>query len=77
DPYQLGKDNEEGIASGAWWFYYKLGFRPRAAQARGILRRELARMKARSKHRSSARTLRKLAEWPLFFVFEPTKKFSG
>ena len=28
DPYQLGHDNAEGLKSGAWWFYYKLGFRP-------------------------------------------------
>ena len=33
DPYQLGgKGNDDGIESGAWWFYYKLGFRPRAAR---------------------------------------------
>ncbi len=30
EPYQLGKGNDEGLASGAWWFYAKLGFRPRA-----------------------------------------------
>jgi hypothetical protein len=23
DPYQLGHNNEEGLSSGAWWFYYK------------------------------------------------------
>ena len=29
-PYQLGGEgNDEGLASGAWWFYQKLGFRPR------------------------------------------------
>jgi hypothetical protein len=28
-PYQLGDDNHEAIESGAWWFYRKLGFRPR------------------------------------------------
>ena len=28
-PYQLGHENEEGLRSGAWWFYQKLGFRPR------------------------------------------------
>ena len=28
-PYQLGHENDEGLDSGAWWFYYKLGFRPR------------------------------------------------
>lgn len=27
-PYQFGKGNPEGIKSGAFWFYYKLGFRP-------------------------------------------------
>ena len=28
DPYQVGHKNEEGIESGAFWFYRKLGFRP-------------------------------------------------
>ena len=27
DPYQLGRENEEAIDSGAFWFYRKLGFR--------------------------------------------------
>lgn len=27
-PYQFGKDNNEGLQSAAFWFYYKLGFRP-------------------------------------------------
>lgn len=27
EPYQFGLDNPEGIASGAFWFYYRLGFR--------------------------------------------------
>jgi hypothetical protein len=27
DPYQIGFENEEGIQSGAFWFYRKLGFR--------------------------------------------------
>jgi len=27
-PYQFGKDNKEGLKSAAFWFYYKLGFRP-------------------------------------------------
>jgi hypothetical protein len=27
EPYQYGKDNPEGIASGAYWFYYRFGFR--------------------------------------------------
>lgn len=65
EPYQLGKGNGEGIASGAWWFYYKLGFRPRAAAARRLVRAELARMRTDPAHRSSRSTLLALAEHPL------------
>jgi len=71
EPYQLGKDNNEGIDTGAWWFYYKMGFLPRAAAARGIVRTELARMKAKPRYRSSPATLRKLADWHLFFEIDP------
>lgn len=28
EPYQFGKNNPEGIQSGAFWFYYRFGFRP-------------------------------------------------
>ena len=71
EPYQLGKGNDEGIETGAWWFYYKMGFRPRSAAPRRIVRTELARMKANPRHRSSPTTLRKLADWHLFFELDP------
>jgi hypothetical protein len=73
EPYQLGVGNEEGIESGAWWFYWKMGFRPRAAQARRIARTELARMRSNPRHRSSPATLRKLAGWHLLFDAEPAR----
>ncbi|MBK5106410.1 MAG: hypothetical protein JJE42_19375, partial [Burkholderiales bacterium] len=73
DQYQLGKGNDEAIASGAWWFYYKLGFRPLAAAARRLLRTELARMRADPRHRSSAATLRALAESHLLFDFDSAR----
>jgi len=73
-PYQLGGEgNEEGIESGAWWFYYKLGFRPRDPGVQRIARRELARMKARPSHRSSAATLRELASRNVFFTIGPAR----
>lgn len=28
EPYQFGKNNPEGLKSGAFWFYYRFGFRP-------------------------------------------------
>jgi hypothetical protein len=74
EPYQLGEGNKEGLESGAWWFYYKMGFRPRAAPARRILRAELARMAARERHRSSIATLAKLARWHVFFELDPSRR---
>lgn len=60
-PYQLGDENDEAIGSGAWWFYQKMGFRPRAKVAVSLMNRELARMRRDPEHRSSAATLRRLA----------------
>lgn len=67
DPFQLGHHNPEGLQSGAWWFYYKLGFRPHDRQVRLLLRAELRRMKRNSRHRSSIPTLRKLAAKNVYF----------
>lgn len=67
EPYQLGDGNEEGIASGAWWFYYKLGFRPHKSKIRTLMRAELERMKRNPRHRSSAATLAELAKDYLYF----------
>ena len=61
-PYQLGQDNDEALASGAWWFYQKLGFRPRDPEALRLMRAELTKMRADRRHRSSVATLRKLAD---------------
>lgn len=60
-PYQLGAGNDEAIASGAWWFYQKLGFRARDRGVDARMRAELARMKRNPAHRSSPATLRRLA----------------
>ena len=74
EPYQLGAGNDEGIDSGAWWFYHRLGFRPHAALARRIAARELARRAANDRYRSPPRTLRALARWHLFFSLDPLRK---
>lgn len=66
DPYQIGQDNEDAIRSGAWWFYQKLGFRPRKRAALQVMRKELKRMQVNPSHRSSVRTLTKLAEHNMF-----------
>src|SRR5664280_3267555 len=61
-PYQLGGyGNPEALASGAWWFYQKLGFRPRAPRVVALMNEELDRMKADPAYRSSVATLKILA----------------
>jgi len=70
-PYQIGQDNEEAIKSGAFWFYRKLGFRPGRPDLLALTLREEKQMARDSSHRTSPRTLRKLAEGHMFFEFGP------
>ena len=72
-PYQLGDHNDEAIESGAWWFYQKLGFRPRARAARTLMQRELARMQRTPGYRSGAAVLRKLARTNLYWSSGPAR----
>ena len=71
DPYQLG--NDEALESGAWWFYAKLGFRPRDAATARLARDEFSRVERSPRHRTREATLRRLAERPLCFDLEPTR----
>ncbi len=61
DPYQLGLENEDALKSGAWWFYQKLGYRPRDKKLLRLMERELSAMKRRPRHRSSLAVLKQLA----------------
>ncbi|MDQ1639822.1 MAG: hypothetical protein QOF62_3161 [Pyrinomonadaceae bacterium] len=75
DPYQIGHENEEGIESGAFWFYRKLGFRPTGPDIRKLVVREEEKLARRSAYRTSAATLRKLAAGPM--IFELDQEQSG
>lgn len=61
NPYQFGAGNDEAIASGAYWFYDRLGFRPQSPRLATLAARERAAIAADRTHRSSVRTLRALA----------------
>jgi hypothetical protein len=67
DPYQLGHENEEAIASGAFWFYYKLGFRPAARNIAQQAEREAAKAAAQPGYRTPPSILRRLAAAPLYY----------
>jgi hypothetical protein len=65
DPYQIGYENEEGIQSGAFWFYRKLGFRPTQPDVLQLALREERKLAERKGYRTPASTLRKLAKSPM------------
>lgn len=73
DSYQIGADNDEAIDTGAWWFYARMGFRPRDTEARRLADAELRKAQKRG-YRSSKKTLRKLANYPLYFSLARNRK---
>lgn len=72
DAYQFGKDNEDGIRSGAFWFYYKFGFRPMDTKLNAYARMEFQKIKNKQGYKSSEATLRKLAESNMSLVLKPS-----
>jgi hypothetical protein len=71
EPYQLGHGNEEGLSSGAWWFYAHLGFVPKDAAVLRLHASERRRMRARAGHRSSPAVLERLATSHLYWNESP------
>ncbi len=61
DRYQLGHESMEALRSGSFYFYHRLGFRPRAAAVLRVLEREEARLAADRGYRSPIPVLRRLA----------------
>jgi hypothetical protein len=59
---QFGLDNPEGIATGVFWFYYKLGFRPNDPTLRQLAKKEFTKISAGKGYRSSEKTLLKFTE---------------
>ncbi len=74
DPYQIGYENEEGIESGAFWFYRKLGFRPMHEDALQLAEKEEQKIARRKGYRTSAATLRKLAQSPMIFELNSERR---
>ncbi|REJ83798.1 MAG: hypothetical protein DWQ44_00700 [Bacteroidetes bacterium] len=59
---QFGLDNEEGIATGVFWFYYKLGFRPIDPALKKLAESEYQKIISRKSYRSSKKTLLKFTD---------------
>ena len=73
EPYQIGKDNEDGIKSGAFWFYYKFGFRPQELSLKKIADAEFEKISKIPNYKTSQKTLKILAESNLILSLKKTK----
>ena len=68
DPYQLGRDNPEALRSGAFYFYHRLGFRPRDRAVLRLSERELAKIARNPSYRSPLPVLRRLAAAEMYLT---------
>jgi hypothetical protein len=79
DRYQLGHESAEALRSGSFYFYHRLGFRPRHPEVARVLEAERARMAADPAYRSPVPVLRRLAGDEVFLTLpggdpEPEKR---
>jgi hypothetical protein len=70
-PYQFGQDNPEALKTGAFWFYYKQGFRPEEKVLAELAAAEWAKIQAGNGYRSPLTVLKKLATGPLRLDLQP------
>jgi hypothetical protein len=73
DPYQVGFENEEGIESGAFWFYRKMGFRSTRRSIQKLTEGEESKIASRKYYRTPPATLRRLAEAPMILELDETR----
>ena len=73
DPYQIGYKNDEGIKSGAFWFYRKLGFRSTRPELLQLTLAEEKKIAARTSYRTPKTVLRKLAAGSMIFELDRSK----
>lgn len=86
EPYQYGKDNPEGIESGAFWFYYRYGFRPVDTKIAQLAAKEKQKIDTKPAYRSSKKTLERFLDsniclklgtktplYPSFFTHQITR----
>jgi len=68
DRYQLGHESTEALRSGSFYFYHRLGFRPRDPRVVRTLAAERAKIVADSAYRSPIPALKRLAAAEVFLA---------
>ncbi len=62
EPYQYGLGNPEGISSGAYWFYFRFGFRSLDKELDALSLKEFEKIKTQKGYRSPEETLLRFTE---------------
>lgn len=71
EAYQFGQDNPDGIKSGAYWFYYKHGFRSIDKELKKLAESEKKKMANKPDYRSSEKTLIRFTESNMALMLTP------
>ncbi len=79
DRYQLGHESTEALRSGSFYFYHRLGFRPRDPDVRRVLDAEQSKIAADRSYRSPVPVLKRLAGAEVYLTLpgghpEPEKR---
>ncbi|MCB0333202.1 MAG: hypothetical protein KDD55_06855 [Bdellovibrionales bacterium] len=74
EPYQIGHGNDDGLRSGAFWFYYKLGYRPVDPALQKLAEKEITKIQASRSYRTPLKTMRKLCADAMLFCCEEGKE---
>jgi hypothetical protein len=73
EPYQYGLDNEEGIQTGAFWFYYRMGFIPSDKSLAFLAQKEFQKMNKKLSYKTGTRVLKKFTESNLILHVSKSK----
>jgi len=69
--WQVGHENEEGLQSGSFWFYFKLGFRSLDPRISELAQNEWQKIQRDKTYRTDIKTLKKLARSDLVIDLRP------
>lgn len=74
EPYQFGKNNPEGLKSGAFWFYHRFGFRPLDEKLFKLAEEEHQKIVGTKGYRSSIDILKQFTKSNLGVNFGKSKE---
>lgn len=74
EPYQFGKNNPEGLQSGAFWFYYRFGFRPVDEKLNQLATEEFQKIQSEKRYRSPISVLKEFTKSNVCVNFKGNEK---